>query len=61
MNTHQVIKKLNSIAKCNWEIRFHNKLVDINFPDSPTPDYEDCRSLKNALMSVLKDMSKKEE
>lgn len=55
-----LINELNRKAKYNWEICFHTKdgkkLFDINYPDSPTPDYEDYSSLEDALLEVMKDM-----
>lgn len=55
----ELINFLNQHATRNWEIRFHGKLVDINYPDSPTtPDYEDYASLSEALAEVVKDCEK---
>ncbi len=56
MKVIQKIQLLNKKSKHNWEIRFHGKLVDINYPSSPvTPDYEDYTSLRKALDEVIED------
>ena len=57
MKIEEKIKILNKSVKTNWEIRFHGDLVDINYPDSGSPDYEDYESLEEALDAVLEDIN----
>lgn len=64
-NTMSILEKIefiNSKTKCNWEIRFHGKLVDVLVYDSKaTPDHEDFNSLEEALDDVIKDGFKEEK
>ena len=55
------IDYLNKRAEVNWQIYFHGSFVDIIYPDSPvTPDYEDYKSLDEALDAVISDIKEHE-
>jgi hypothetical protein len=58
-NAKELIAKINFLieyGQSNWSIHFHSGKVDIVYPDSDTPDYEDYDSLETAVNHVLQDL-----
>jgi hypothetical protein len=52
----RMIEFLNQNLKYNWEIRMHDNLFDVNYPDSKTsPDFEDYNELCDALWDIVKE------